>query len=58
MKELLKQKLIEYQNDFNKNQAECIALMKEGKPWEDHAREGASLKMMIEVTIIELNKYL
>ena len=57
MKELLKEQLIEYQNKFNVNQAECISLMKEGKDWKEKAKEGADLKMMIEATIIELSKY-
>ena len=58
MLELLKEQLIEYQNKFNKNQEECIALMKEKKHWHTKAKEGAGLKMMIEVTIEEMAKYI
>lgn len=57
MKELLKEQLIEYQLQFNQNQAECIALMKEGKEWQELAKKGAGLKQMIEVTILEIAKF-
>lgn len=57
MLELLKEQLIEYKDKFDKNQADCIALMKEGKPWQELAKEGAGLKMMIEATILEMQRY-
>jgi hypothetical protein len=55
--DLLKEQLAEYMEQFKANQSECIQLMKEGKEWEEHARKGAGLKMMIEVTLLEIKKY-
>lgn len=57
IKELLLEQLEEYQDKFNANKKECIELMKKGEPWQEHAKKGAGLKMMIEVTIFELKKY-
>lgn len=58
MKELLLEQLKEYKQKFNANKEECIELMKKGEPWQDHAKKGAGLKMMIEATIFELKKYI
>lgn len=54
---MLKELLIEYQTKFNQNKEECLKLMKEGKEWQEHAKKGAGLKLMIESTILELAKY-
>ncbi len=57
MKELLKEQLIDYQNQFNENKRQCLELMKKGEPWQELAKEGAGLKIMIETTILEISKY-
>lgn len=57
MKELLKEMLIEYQQKYEAKKAECIELMKQNKEWESKAKEAAGLKLMIEATILELEKY-
>lgn len=57
MKEMLKELLIEYRAKFDQNKNECMQLMKEGKEWQEHAKKGAGLKLMIETTILELAKY-
>lgn len=57
MKEMLKELLIEYQAKLDHNKKECMQLMKEGKEWQEHAKKGAGLKLMIETTILELAKY-
>jgi hypothetical protein len=55
--ETLKEMLVEYQRDFEANKKECIELMRAGKPWEEKAKEGAGLKLMVEATILEMKKY-
>lgn len=57
MKEMLKELLIEYKAKLDQNKKECMQLMKEGKEWQEHAKKGAGLKLMIETTILELAKY-
>lgn len=57
MRELLLEMLAEYNEKFQQNKAECIQLMKDGKPWEETAKKGAGLKLMIETTLLELTKY-
>ena len=57
MKELLIEQLKEYQEEFNANKEECIKLMEEGRPWKEIAKKGAGLKMLIEVTLVEIKKY-
>lgn len=57
MLELLKEQLQEYFNQMKKNEAECIQLMKEGKEWQETAKKGAGLKMMIEATLLEIKRY-
>jgi hypothetical protein len=58
MKDLLMEQLKEYKHKFDANQNECIELMKKGEPWQEHAKKGAGLKMMIEATLFELKKYI
>ena len=61
MKELLEEQLIEYQQKFDANKAETLEMMRKGFPekeWQDHAKKGAALKMLIEATILELEKYI
>ena len=60
MKELLLEQLKEYQQKLNDNEAVCIQMMKDGKPdseWQEIARKAVGLKMMVEVTVLELAKY-
>ncbi len=48
---------MEYYKKFEANKKECIQLMKENKPWQEKAKEGASLRVMIETIILEMKKY-
>jgi len=48
MEELLKEQLKEYETGYAKNEAECIKLMKDGKPWLEKAKKGAGFKLMID----------
>ena len=57
MRELLIEQLKEYLSKFNANKEECIRLMKEGEEWREIAKKGAGLKLMIEVTLLEIKKY-
>ena len=57
MLDLLKEELMEYYKKFEANKKECIQLMKENKPWQEKAKEGASLRVMIETIILEMKKY-
>jgi len=57
MLELLKEQLKEYWKQYKQNESECIQLMKEGKEWKETAQKGASLKLMIEVTLMEIKQY-
>lgn len=54
MKEGLKKQLDEYQAKYDQNYKECISLMKQGKPWKEHARLGAKYKMMVEATVLQM----
>jgi site-specific recombinase len=56
MKEALEDLLSEYQEKYDKNEAECIDLMKVGLPWHEHAKQGAGLKMMIDHCKSEIDK--
>ncbi|MCB9073993.1 MAG: hypothetical protein H6552_00450 [Chitinophagales bacterium] len=42
---------------MEENKDECIQLMKEGKEWQETAKKGAGLKMMIEATLLEIKRY-
>ena len=60
MKEMLQELLKEYSDKFIKNKCECLEMMKnkvEDKLWQEHAKIGAGLKLMIESALIELKKY-
>lgn len=57
MLELLKEQLQKYLEQKKAIDAECIQLMKEGKEWQDLAKKGAGLKMMIEVTLLEIKRW-
>lgn len=57
MRELLIEQLGDYISQFKANKAECVALMKKGEPWTEHAKKGAGLKLMITATLVELKKY-
>jgi hypothetical protein len=60
MKELLMELLIEYRDKFKQNENECLEMIRNKVPdniWQEHAKKGAGLKLMIETTIIELQKY-
>ena len=57
MLELLKEQLQDYLKQMKENEAECIQLMKEGKEWQETAKKGAGLKMMIEATLLEIKRY-
>lgn len=57
MKELLEEKLTEYKERAKKIEEEAIRLMKEDMPWMHLAKEGAGMKMLIEHTEKELEKY-
>ena len=57
MIELLKEQLQDYLKQFKENEAECIHLMKEGKEWQETAKKGDGLKMMIEATLLEIKRY-
>jgi len=60
MKEMLKELLKEYFEKFKQNESECLEMIKnnvESKIWQEHARTGAGLKLMIEATLIELKNY-
>ena len=57
MLELLKEQLQDYLKQMKENEAECIQLMKEGKEWQETAKKGAGLKMMIEATLLEIERY-
>jgi hypothetical protein len=60
MKEMLIELLKDYTNQFQENKQQCLQMIKEGKPeaeWQEIAKKGAGLKMMIEATILELKSY-
>lgn len=60
MKNMLIQLLSEYLESFKANQKECLEMIRNGEPkekWQEHAKKGAGLKLMIESTILELKKY-
>lgn len=61
MKELILEQLKEYQDQYEVLKAECIALMKSKQDnteeFLEKAKKAGGLKMMIEVTILELGKY-
>lgn len=57
MLELLKEQLQDYLKQMKENESECIQLMKEGKEWQETAKKGAGLKMMIEHTLLEIKRY-
>lgn len=57
MLELLKEQLQDYLKQMKENEAECIQLMKKDKEWQETAKKGAGLKMMIEVTLLEIKRY-
>lgn len=46
--ELLEEQLAEYQTRYNLLEMTCIDLMKEGKPFDQYAKEAAGYKIMIE----------
>lgn len=57
MKEMLMEMLTDYLAKLEANKQECYALMKEGKEWQETAKKGAGLKLMIEATVMEIAKY-
>lgn len=60
MKEILLELLKEYQEKFNQNKTECLQMIKNKEPdnvWQEHAKKGAGLKLMIETTLLELKRY-
>ena len=57
MLELLAEQLKDYLAQKKAIETECIQLMKEGKEWEELAKKGAELKMMIEVTLLEIKRW-
>lgn len=57
MLELLKEQLQDYLKQMKENEVECIQLMKEGEEWQEIAKKGAGLKIMIEVTLREIKRY-
>lgn len=60
MEEMLKELLKEYLEKFKQNKSECLEMIKskvEDKVWQEHAKKGAGLKLMIETTLLELKKY-
>ena len=57
MKEALEQKLMEYKFKAIQTEANCIALMQVGKEWEEEAKKGAGIKLMIDHIEEELKKY-
>ena len=59
MEKMLKELLKEYLEKFKKNESECLEMIKnkvDDKIWQEHARKGAGLKLMIESTLLELKK--
>ncbi len=60
MKELLLEQLKEYQDGVNENEAICLQMMKDDVDdfiLTTQLRKTAGLKMMVEVTVLELAKY-
>lgn len=60
MEEILKEILKEYLEKFKQNKAECLEMIKNKEPdniWQEHAKKGAGLKLMIETTLLELKQY-
>jgi len=60
MKDLLNEVLKEYIEKFKQNKSECLEMIKnkvDEKIWQEHAKKGAGLKLMIETTLLELKKY-
>ncbi len=60
MEEMLKELLKEYLDKFNQNQTECLEMIKnkvENTVWQEHAKKGAGLKLMIQTTLFELKNY-
>jgi hypothetical protein len=57
MLELLHEQLKDYLAQSKAIEDECIQLMKEGKEWEETAKKGAGIKLMIETTILEIKRY-
>ena len=57
MLELLIEQLKVYLAQKKAIDTECIRLMKEGEEWKDLAKKGAELQMLIEVTLLEINRW-
>lgn len=57
MLELLKLQLQDYLKQLKENKTECLQLMKEGKEWQEMAKKGAGLKIMVEATLLEIKRY-
>jgi|GEM_PF-6651327 len=57
MKEMLEELLSEYQKKYDTIKGECIELMKAGKPWIEHTKPAAGLKMMIDHLKQQLSNY-
>ena len=60
MEKMLKELLKEYLEKFKQNKSECLEMIKnkvDDKIWQEHAKKGAGLKLMIESTLLELKKY-
>jgi len=57
MEAMLKELLKEYLEDFKINKSECLEMIKNkvaDEVWQEHAKKGARLKLMIESTLLEL----
>jgi len=48
MKEMITDMLNEYTQKLESNKKECYDLMKAGKDWKEHAKQGTGFILMIE----------
>ncbi len=57
MKELLKESLVDYHNQYETCKAQALELIKSGGDYQAKIDECVGLKVIIETTILELKKY-
>ena len=55
MEELLEEQLAEYQTHYNLLEMTCYQLAKDGKPFEEYAKQAAGYKIMIEAIKKEID---
>ena len=58
MIQLLQEQLKEYIEQKKEIENQCIELMRQNKEWKELARKAVGIQMLIDVTIVEIAKYI